>query len=802
MTFIAEAFLSGCISKVINDVKDYSWTKVKSVINNKNDRNLSTRIYRVIEKALIKVTDKKFKSTDILYEAIEKIFIEFRDHGNTIESVKCGLGMLNTDVTVERCENFLEKFYEGICQDEELHKVISLILQEKGIDINQKEFQQLNKTVEYGFDQLKRKVDKIDEKISINSKNNNEENLQNKKSIKSRTQEYVDKWEANMFLNDFDEWDENAGVNVKLCDVYNDDHLPHFIWKKNENISINLKNLLSRYIKCKKTNEMLLILGQPGIGKSTLITWITANFSDIIDDILVYKFASDLGNIDWQNISEKCNILYKLLSVLGLSYDELCGKVLILDGFDEINVGVNRTKIMNRLYWDFTKESLINNCSLIVTCRNNYIENVNKIKCNYIILQSWDAKQIRDFCVIFGNKISKSLTEDFIESISKRNEVFGIPLILYMVLALDISIEKEGYIVDIYDQIFSLEGGIYERCIKNISYEIPHRINVIKEQIHLISERIAFWMFENNSEKAFIPQKEYISICNTVKQEHKQKKEAIEQDFLIGNFFKLVKHCEGIDSEELYFVHRSMYEYFVAEIIYSSMIKAMNESVESLASVFGLLFKGNRLSVEILHYLKYKIENSNLKNLFNKVNEAFQLMLQDGMTYYTSDCYKNVIDRETCVFANMLEILHLVRRERYLLNFDKHIINYLRCSNFHLNLSYANLEHKNLYMVHLSKADLSFSSFRGSVLSKADLSDANLRFTSFKEADLYDANLKGAELSESILVKANLDGSIWMKDDIQKFLPELKKAFFSYIILEDNLGLCRKIVQRKELFID
>lgn len=158
MMFIAESFFSGCISKVINDGKDYSWIKIKSVINDRNDRNLSTRIYRVIEKALIKVIDKKFKGMDILYEAIEKIFIEFRNHGSIIESVKCGLGMLNSNVTVERCENFLEKFYEGICQDGDLHKVIGLILQEKGIDINRKEFWQLNKTVEYGFDKLNRKT--------------------------------------------------------------------------------------------------------------------------------------------------------------------------------------------------------------------------------------------------------------------------------------------------------------------------------------------------------------------------------------------------------------------------------------------------------------------------------------------------------------------------------------------------------------------------------------------------------------------------------------------------------------------
>lgn len=34
-------------------------------------------------------------------------------------------------------------------------------------------------------------------------------------------------------------------------------------------------------------------------------------------------------------------------------------------------------------------------------------------------------------------------------------------------MALNISIEKNGSIVDVYDKIFSLEGGIYDRCIDN-----------------------------------------------------------------------------------------------------------------------------------------------------------------------------------------------------------------------------------------------------------------------------------------------------------------------------------------------
>lgn len=80
------------------------------------------------------------------------------------------------------------------------------------------------------------------------------------REIKSRTKEYSDKWNANMFLNNFDEWDENAGVNVKLKDVYIKDHLPHFIWGGNRKESSNLNVLLPQYIENTGENRMLLIL--------------------------------------------------------------------------------------------------------------------------------------------------------------------------------------------------------------------------------------------------------------------------------------------------------------------------------------------------------------------------------------------------------------------------------------------------------------------------------------------------------------------------------------------------------------
>lgn len=792
MTFIAEVFFSGCISKVINDVKDYSWTKIKSVINDKNDRNLSTRIYRVIEKALIKITDKKFKSTDILYEAIEKIFIEFRDHGNTIESVKCGLGMLNTDVTVERCENFLEKIYEGICQDEELHRRISLILQEKGIQINQEVYKQLNETVEYGFSQLNRKVDKIDEKIGINNKINNEDIMQHKELVKSRTQEYADKWEANMFLNNFNKRDENAGINVKLRDVYLRSHLPYFFWRKNSKLSTDLNVLLSEYVDKNNDNQMLLIFGQPGIGKSTLITWMLANYKNSINKILVYQFASDLKNIEWGNINANYDFIDEILKKINLSYDNLNGKILIIDGFDEISIGCSRTTILNQLYRRLIKGNLLENFSLIITCRENYVENLDRLDCDYITLLPWNEKQIQSFCKVYGKATRNHISENTMENILKNKSILGIPLILYMVLALNIPIEKEGSIVDVYDQIFSLEGGIYDRCINNIRYENYHWINRIKKEVHQISREISIWMFENNPDEAYIPKDEYEKLCFNIMQKNEQGNESIKQDLLIGNFFRLVRHCEEVESEKLYFIHRSIYEYFVVETIFDSIVNSMTFLTESSQEEFarniaGYLKQG-QITYTIGEYLKHKIiqfynklDVERKERFYEWWEMAINKMMIVGMFYYTANNiqnYKDIIAKETRCFINLMEILRqlvdISGRKYIVQDMDRQkLAKYIKyCSieyeaNFNLNkmfLSEINLAGVNLRNIHIENTNLSNAvlidaDLRGAVLVKTDLTRADLNGAFLSRADLKATCLLNVDLCERDLSGVDLRGA-------------------------------------------
>ena len=148
--------------------------------------------------------------------------------------------------------------------------------------------------------------------------------------------------------------------------------------------------------------------------------------------------------------------------------------------------------ILNKIFRKWIRSGQCLDFSLIVTCRENYIENLHRLQFTYITLQLWDNVQIKSFFKIYQEKTNNFMTLQINESILEKEGILGIPLILYMVLALNIPIVKTESIVDVYERIFSLEeGGIYERCIKNREYAAPHRICRIREQVHQISREIA-----------------------------------------------------------------------------------------------------------------------------------------------------------------------------------------------------------------------------------------------------------------------------------------------------------------------
>lgn len=776
-TLLLEAF----ISKIIDECTDASVFKIKKAIAEKNNKSIESQIYNITVELLTHLSGSKYrKDSDEIYNDAEEL-LKFLKNQNRDYTYKSRISLNDDEI-----ERFKIAFCEEISKEKykELYAVLLI----------------WSKSVRGPDEGLLNQIDKKLDKLLLHQQDT-DLNIKIEHPTKSRTKEYAEKWNQNLFLNDFDEQDENPGVNIKLNDVYKLSLVPQYIWKNEPKISRHpLNECLEKYIyKKNKNNEMLLIFGQPGIGKSTLITWIVNHYPDKFDNILVYQFAADLRSIDWKNE----DIFDQILKQLNISIFNLNDKIIILDGFDEIYVGDNRREILNNIYWYLqSKSNIINNFSVIITCRENYLTDITRLRCEYLTLLPWGQQQIEDFCEAYESKSNYKITKETKNRIIANKQILGIPLILYMILALNVPIVEKGSIVDIFDRIFSLEDdGIYDRCL----YGQPHRIGRIKDQIHQITRKIAIWIFENNAEEAFIPQTEYIKICDEVAKLQTDRNEDIENDFLIGNYFKLIKHCEGSETQRLLFVHRSIYEYFVAETIYNSIQKALNiflsdneksfsvEGYTEFAGGIAVYLRKGDFNANISSYFTHKmlsfyrnIPKEKREYFFPWLEKAVEIMLENGMFYAASQIgYANIINKELHCFVNLLEILrnlHTISNTKYILSECPRgfLGRYIRCSNIfpneyvknkinYLNLSRLDLSNENLSGLLLVKANFEGTNLENADLTGADLTNANfknsnLEHASFESArlisaDLFNVNLCNAHLPYANLTSANLKGA-------------------------------------------
>lgn len=695
MISIIEAFFSGCISKIINDGKDYSWPKIKSVIKDRHDQNISTKICRVIEKVLNIVTDKKFKDTDKLYNAIEKIFIEFRDNGDTLESVKCGLDVLGADASDQRCEIFLEKFYEEICLDNDLCKVVMMELEQKDIKINQEGFQKLNEKIDRNHREIVEKLDNINGSKLINEDNITSRKL---KFQNNKKQDYIKNWNSRLFLHL-----DNDERPITLADAF---IIPDYkMYQRNKRIGFSdfdsLDNIMRKYVRYFRTSTML-ITGVPGMGKSSIASWIANEYKDD-ENIIILRFR-DFTKKDLNN-----GLLNSICRMLACERGDLESKVIILDGFDEIKILSMRDKLLNSF---FNEIKDFENFKCIVTSRPTYVTNLHGFE-NFVHLKEFNLKRVEMFYKII---IGKSL--DIRDNVCLNLEVLGIPVILYMSLMSNINFNENPTKPELYNKIFATKGGIFDKFYKDgIDYSNGAQIfrnteNISKYLTFL--QNVAFTMFNKNS--LFI----YPEDCEIPILE-------FQGDFVSILEFP-IKHLFEDTQNNIEFVHKSIYEYFVSEYLFNSicqMIDAYKTESKFAKALGEVMVKRIEFSDEIYDFLQYKI-NNNLKDTFYFVNKVFQLMLDNGMTYYTGVCYKNVIECEMNIFVGMLDFLHLWKDK--IIQANLRIKDYLiHSKGINLNISKMNLSGLDLSGVDLSEKNMQETNMQGANLDRANLSNSNLK---------------------------------------------------------------------------
>lgn len=305
-----------------------------------------------------------------------------------------------------------------------------------------------------GMEKQKKDTDELRKHILEFENILKESKFQSTFKLSGKETKYQNDWSLPLFLN------RNSPV-VCLADVY---QLPHYFDtndKKNE--FSDLQHVISNILIDNKGNlndHMLVVLGQPGSGKSTLITYILANYTMRCNKkILVFPF-SVFKNVTWN--ANNPNLSEEMLADIGInSIQQLDDCVLILDGFDEILITDNRENILNHLYEEWIKNTRHLDFSLIITCRENYLYRPEVLMCRYITLCLLDEIQIRLFCDSYCLKTGMARYSDsFIQKLLAMRGIVGIPLILYLIVALKVDVSGSTTICDVYDKIFSLNNGM------------------------------------------------------------------------------------------------------------------------------------------------------------------------------------------------------------------------------------------------------------------------------------------------------------------------------------------------------
>lgn len=367
-------------------------------------------------------------------------------------------------------------------------------------------------------------------------------------------------------------------------------------------------------------------------------------------------------------------------------------------------------------------------------------------------LEGWTWKVDRSFKL--DNIISGQTIEMGEKYYNEALDVLGIPVILYLALMANIDIGKNPTKPELYYRIFAEKGGIFDKFYKKgIEYDSGRQIlrnsKNIKNYLNVLRD-IAFKMFEKKSLILSVEE------CTIPKLEFESNKVNI-LEFPIKYLFE--------NSEtKIEFIHRSIYEFFVANKLLESFQSADKISKYELANVFGKNLSKNVLSKEILEFMNYKI---NELISFENIEETFQLMLDYGMTYFTKSKTKNILESEQIIFANMLEIIHIYGKS----DFDfRNLVIYIKCNkNMALNLEEirmqdedlrgANFQDSNLMNAKINYSDLRGINGRNVYAPKIELNGTDLRGADLKNAKLQCAKLYNAKLQVTDFSGANLEGA-------------------------------------------
>ena len=469
-----------------------------------------------------------------------------------------------------------------------------------------------------------------------------------------------------------------------------------------------------------------------------------------------------------------------------------------IDRYDfgrRIHVSIHQLQLItreNQLHWIR---------SYIVHCRKYLFDSMNEYSSKQITQE--EINQMEEYL-----KQYEEMTSD-----DSFQQILGIPIIFRMIVMARYLPQRDQFIPQIYDKLFHRTWLRH----KHRKIDKYHSRAEQEKEIRRKLSHHALCIYADNNETAVISEKIESAWLYSFYTSHSQEKD-IQGTYRIG------------------FLHRSFYQYFLAEEILSWFLEYKSDDTALKNKLSYLSIR--RLDKTVLDYIKelYELDSVNLNNaevfdrahkmlkdtdgiyeLLRKNDISEEMQENNSITSIISSIQKiNPIERANNIFWNVISICSVcgkpLTRNKInegalsIYNMDGSVLDgavFRKIKLYSANFARASLIKANFYNADLprayfrdaklkeaifQKAKLRGASFRFAVLCKADFRGADLTGADLRGSDFTEADLRGVNLNGVIITGANLYKAKILESEKRKWLT-LGVATSMMTLIQDSEGL-------------
>jgi len=318
----------------------------------------------------------------------------------------------------------------------------------------------------------------------------------------------------------------------------------------------------------------LIILANAGMGKSSILSWIAYNRSELFSaNIYRHVYFAKL-----RDLSDGICSVDTLTNLFNRIKDYIKDSLFLLDAFDEFTTNSDDKK-RSTFVESLCTQIYENGGKLIITSRLNYFEHLDPRKFTYSLaigLCPFTSEQATQWWGKYSEKKSGLSDTNFFSIQKKINndedrDFFGIPLVLYMIAYSGMNVDEYKTKYDLYTALFGVDGiRLYGARVENSQIKSPN----YNENYTRFSPEESNMLFNVLCDIAYrIYQNENENIASGYilrSQVHKiiQNNYPEEYENFLSNYYSIASYFRGTKDGTLEFVHRSIFEYYLAKSIY------------------------------------------------------------------------------------------------------------------------------------------------------------------------------------------------------------------------------------------